>query len=158
MATKQLDAELISSFIMEPTPLLEFGKTPKGKRGVGFVKSGHFYGPLMKGEVLGGADHLLVHSDGSAVPDVRLALRTHDGALIQMEYKGVLRAPREVMKRFGQPETLKPEEYYFRVVCFFETADERYGFLNSAVCVGYGIPMKLPNGNNGVRYDVYKLL
>ena len=109
-------------------------------------------------QVIGGADHLLVHTDGSAVPDVRLVLRTDDGALIQMEYKGVLRAPREVMMRFGKPETLKPEEYYFRVTVYFETAAEKYNWLNSAVCVGYGIPMKLPNGNNGVRYDVYKLL
>ena len=40
----------------------------------------------------------------------------------------------------------------------YNTAAEKYNWLNSAVCVGYGIPMKLPNGNNGVRYDVYKLL
>ena len=158
MTKKQLDAELVGSFTMEPTPLLEFGKSPKGKRGVGFLKEGTFEGPRMKGQVIGGADHLLVHTDGSAVPDVRLVLRTDDGALIQMEYKGVLRAPREVMMRFGKPETLKPEEYYFRVTVYFETAAEKYNWLNSAVCVGYGIPMKLPNGNNGVRYDVYKLL
>jgi len=153
-----LDAELIARFFMEPTPLLEFGKTPKGKRGIGFVKEGHFEGPFMKGEVLGGSDHLLVHADGAAVPDVRLALKTHDGALIQMEYRGVIRARREVMAKFANPETVEPGEYYFRVAVFFETADERYAMLNQAVCVGYGFPARLKNGKVGVRYDVYKVL
>jgi hypothetical protein len=153
----KLDAELIARFTMEPTPLLQFGKTPRGKRGVGFVRAGSFEGPAMKGEVLGGADHLLVLADGAAVPDVRLALRTDDGALIQMEYKGVLRAPRAVMAKFADPETLDPSEYYFRVAVFFETADERYATLNQAVCIGYGLPVRI-NGAAGVRYDVYKIL
>jgi len=152
-----LNAELIANFVMEPTPLLQLGKTPRGKRGIGFVKSGTFEGPAMRGEVLGGSDHLLVLTDGAAIPDVRLALRTNDGALIQMEYKGVLRAPRAVMAKFAEPETLDPKEYYFRVAVFFETADERYAFLNQAVCVGYGYPLRL-NGNNGVRYEVFKIL
>jgi Protein of unknown function (DUF3237) len=157
MDKTSLAAEPIASFLMEPTPLLQFGKTPKGKRGIGFVKEGTFDGPVMKGEVLGGADHLLVHADGAAVPDVRLALRTHDGALVQMEYRGVIRAPREVMAKFANPETVDPSEYYFRVAVFFETADERYAMLNQAVCIGYGFPARLANGKVGVRYDVYKV-
>jgi len=158
VAMKSLDAELIARFIMVPTPLLQFGKTPKGKRGIGFVKEGSFDGPFMKGEVLGGSDHLLVLADGAAVPDVRLALRTHDGALIQMEYKGIIRAPRAVMAKFAEPETVDPREYYFRVAVFFETGDERYAALNQAVCVGYGFPVRVKDGGTGVRYDVYKIL
>jgi hypothetical protein len=158
VAITSLDAELLARFTMEPTPLLQFGKTPKGKRGIGFVKSGIFEGPFMTGEVLGGSDHLLVLADGAAVPDVRLALRTGDGALIQMEYRGVIRAPRAVMAKFAEPETIDPKEYYFRVAVFFETADERYAALNQAVCVGYGFPVRLKEGSTGVRYDVYKIL
>jgi len=152
-----VDVEPVASFLMEPTPLLQFGKTPRGKRGIGFVKAGTFEGPMMSGEVLGGADHLLVLSDGAAIPDVRLALKTRDGALIQMEYKGVLRASRDVMAKFATPEKLSPDEFYFRVHVTFETADERYAALNQAVCIGYGFPARMPNGNTGVRYDVYKL-
>ena len=157
MTTTKIDAEFIASFVMEPTPLLQFGKTPRGKRGIGFVKSGTFDGPAMRGEVLGGSDHLLVLADGAAIPDVRLALRTHDGALIQMEYKGVLRASRQVMAKFAEPDTLDSTEYYFRVAVFFETADERYAALNQAVCIGYGAPAKI-NNSVGVRYDVYKIV
>lgn len=157
-ARTALDAELIARVTMEPTPMLQFGKTPRGRRGVGFVKSGSFEGPFMRGEVLGGADHLLVLADSAAVPDVRLALRTHDGALIQMEYKGVIRAPRAVMVKFAEPESVDPSEYYFRVAVWFETADERYAALNQAVCVGYGFPVRMASGNTGVRYDVYKIL
>ena len=157
-AKTALEAELVARFLMQPTPLLQLGKTPRGKRGIGFVKSGTFDGPTMRGDVLGGSDHLLVLADGAAVPDVRLALKTDDGALIQMEYKGVLRAPRQVMAKFAAPESVDPSEYYFRVAVFFETADERYLALNQAVCVGYGFPARLPNGAVGVRYDVYKVL
>lgn len=150
-------AEFIASFTVEPTPLLQFGKTPRGKRGIGFVKTGTFDGPIMRGEVLGGSDHLLVLADGAAIPDVRLALRTDDGALIQMECKGVLRAPRAVIAKFAEPETLDPNEYYFRVAVFFETADVRYASLNQAVCVGHGFPIRV-NGTSGVRYEIYKIL
>lgn len=153
-----LDAELVSSFWLEPTPALNFGKTPKGKRSVGFVKDGYFEGPRMSGTVLGGADHLLVLTDNAAIPDVRMALRTDDGALIQMEYRGVMRASREVLAKFAKPETVDPKEYYFRVAIFFETGDERYAWLNQAVCVGTAVPVKLRSGANGLRYDVYKLL
>jgi hypothetical protein len=157
-AKTALEAELIARVTMEPTPMLQFGKTPRGRRGVGFVKSGSFEGPFMRGEVLGGADHLLVLADSAAIPDVRLALRTHDGALIQMEYKGVIRAPRAVMAKFAEPESVDPSEYYFRVAVWFETADERYAALNQAVCIGYGFPVRMKSGNTGVRYDVYKIL
>jgi hypothetical protein len=157
-AKTALDAELIARLTMEPTPMLQFGKTPRGRRGVGFVKSGSFEGPFMRGEVLGGADHLLVLADSAAIPDVRLALRTHDGALIQMECKGVIRAPRAVMAKFAEPETVDPSEYYFRLAVWFETADERYAMLNQAVCIGYGFPARMENGNPGMRYDVYKIL
>ena len=150
--------EYIASFFMEPTPLLDMGRTPAGKRGVGFVKDGWFEGPKMKGKVVGGADHLLVLADGSAIPDVRLALQTDTGETIQMYYKGVLKAPRAVMQKFGNPEALNPDEFYFRVACEFSTSSETLGWLNQCIAIAYAIPIKLPNGNNGVRYDVYKVL
>jgi hypothetical protein len=155
---QSLPAEFLAGFEIVPTKLLEFGRTPRGKRGIGFVKEGWFEGPKLKGEVLGGSDHLLVLADGAAVPDVRLALRTADGALLQLEYKGILRAPRAVLVKFGEPETVDPKEYYLRITASFETADERYAWLNQAVCAGYGFPARFRNGGVGLRYEIYKLL
>jgi hypothetical protein len=157
-AVVQLDAELLGRFWLEPTPGLQLGRTPKGRRSIGYVKDGYFEGPKLTGTVLGGSDHLLVLADNAAVPDVRMAIRTHDGALIQMEYRGIMRAPRHVLQLFSEPEKVNPKDYYFRVAVFFETGDERYAWINQAVCVGYGFPDRLRSGVASLRYDVYKLL
>lgn len=117
--------------------LHEIGATPIGRRRVAVVVGGSFEGPRLRGEVLpeAGADWLLVRPDRSLLLDVRITLKTDDGAFIYMTYRGI---------RQGQ---------YFRTAPFFETGDERYAWLNDIVSVGVGEQL-----SNGVRYDVFEIL
>lgn len=67
------------------------GATPGGIRRIGVVFGGSFEGDRLSGEVLdSGNDWQLVRQDGATTLDVRIALRTTDGALIGMTYRELL--------------------------------------------------------------------
>jgi hypothetical protein len=61
--------------------------------------------------------------------------------------------PKEVMERIGRGEAVSPSEYYLRAVPFFETASERYGWLNRVIGVATG--HRLPTGP---IYHVFEIL
>ena len=130
------------------------GATSRGTRLIGYIKGGTFEGPKLKGDVLpGGGNWLLIRPDGVREPDVRLTLRTEDGHLIYMAYRGVFRIAPELLQRIRQGEAVDPAEYYLRTTPVFETAAEKYGWLNQIVAVGVGI--RTPTG---LKYTVYTVL
>jgi len=117
----------------------DLGPTPAGHRRIVVVKGGRFEGPRLRGDVLpGGGDWLVERSDGSRRLDVRLTLRTDDGHLIYATYGGLFRGAPDVMRRILGGEPVEPSEYYFRVVPLFETASEKYRWLNGIVAIGVG--------------------
>src|SRR5579859_7794955 len=78
------------------------GKTPLGDRRIVPVTGGTFEGPKLKGSVEpGGSDWILLRPDGALQLDVRLTLRTEDGALIGMSYRGY-RHGRSEERRVGK--------------------------------------------------------
>ncbi len=119
--------------------ILDVGATPGANRRVGVVSGGVFEGERLSGVVLdGGADWQTIHPDGGATLDVRLVLKTDDGALIGMIYGGVRHGPPEVLARIARGEAVDPSAYYFRTTARFETAAPRYDWLNRIVAVGVG--------------------
>jgi hypothetical protein len=136
-------------------PIQELGSTPAGERRIVPVSGGRFDGDRLAGEVLphGGSDLLLTRADGSFQQDVRLTLRTHDGALILMTYRGVRHAAPEVSDRIARGEAVAPSEYYLRIASFFETASPAHAWLNRIVAVGMG--ERRPGGAN---YEVFEIL
>ena len=60
------------------------GQTPEGCRMTVPVASGQFEGPPLSGEVapMSGADWSRTRADGSGALDMRMTLKTNDGALI----------------------------------------------------------------------------
>lgn len=117
----------------------DVGPTPAGHRRIVVVRGGRFAGPRLNGEVLpGGGDWVLERGDGSRRLDVRITLRTDDGHLIYAAYGGVFRGAPDVMRRILAGEPVEPSEYYFRVVPLFETASERYAWLNGIVAIAVG--------------------
>ena len=121
------------------TEIQNLGKTPLGDRRVAVVEGGSFEGPKLKGTVLrGGSDWILARPDGALQLDVRLTLKTHDGEMIGMSYRGFRHGPAAVIERLNRGEMVDPSEYYFRTAPFFETASEKYGWLNRIISVGIG--------------------
>ena len=130
------------------------GPTPLGTRINVEVTGGSFEGERLRGEILsGGSDWLLLGADGVLRLDVRLCLRTADGALVNMTYRGFRHGPAEVIKRLDRGETVDPSEYYFRTAPFFETGAENYGWLNRIVAVASGARHK-----TGPVYEVFEVL
>lgn len=136
-------------------PTQEIGCTPAGERRIFPVSGGSFEGDRLRGEVLphAGADHLIVGGDGVFRQDVRLTLKTDDGALILMTYRGIRHASEEVSARIARGETVSASEYYLRTAPFFETASDEYAWLNRMVTVGIG-----ERRSGGVEYQVYEIL
>jgi hypothetical protein len=130
------------------------GETPVGGRRVAVVEGGRFEGAKLKGTVLkGGSDWIIARSDGALQLDVRLTLKTDDGQLIGMTYRGYRHGPAEVIERLNRGETVDPASYYFRTAPVFETSSEKYGWLNRIVAVATG--RRLPEGP---VYDVFEVL
>jgi hypothetical protein len=151
----ELKSRRLFTLTMKLPPTLELGDTPAGKRRVFTVSGGEFVGDRLRGEVLpqAGSDLLLVRQDGSSQQDVRLILRTNDGALILMTYRGVRHASEEVNAKIARGEHVPPSDYYLRTVPLFETSSPKYAWLNKIVSVAVG-----ERQPNGVSYEVYEIL
>ncbi len=113
-----------------------------GSRVVVTAMSGTFAGPKLNGKVAdaAGGDWVTIKADGTMSLDVRLVLQTHDDAAIYMTYTGVGRR---------NPDG----SMVIRTVPRFETADERYTWLNAVQAVAHGT-----TATGSVTYDVYGLL
>ena len=101
----------------------EVGSTPHGKLSIFPVIGGSFEGERLRGKVLaGGGDWVTANADGTFALDLRVTLETDDGALIHMTFTGVR----------------DDVNHYLRTLPRFETASEKYAFLNRLLSVGIG--------------------
>jgi hypothetical protein len=118
--------------------LTGIGQTPAGMRRIAPVTGGDFTGERLSGTVLPGNDWVINRPDGVMVIDVRLTLRTDDGAMIYLTYQGRFLAAPDAMARFAKGALLDPGEYSLAIVARFECGDDRYAWLNNVVAVGTG--------------------
>ena len=111
---------------------------PSGTRVTVQVTGGTFTGPRVTGTVIGpSADWAVVRPDWSILLDVRVLLRTEDGADVYMSYSGI-----------GLDGGAS-----LRTAPRFETGDERYTWLNAVQGVATG-----SSDGTVVDYQVYALL
>jgi len=106
---------------------LDAGNTPTGQRVIAEIASASLSGRL-SGSLAGGssADWLTMVRGGLGLPDVRIAIRTDDGALVLMRYAGRIRF-------------MPGQESIAMIAPVFETGDPRYSWLNEIQAVGKGI-------------------
>jgi Protein of unknown function (DUF3237) len=150
----ELKSEFLLTIKVTVDALHDIGSVPLGQRHIDMLGAGSFEGPKLKGVVLpGGIDQKIFRRDGAMNPNVRLILRTDDDALIYMHYTGVRYGSPEVMARIAAGEEVAPSEYYLRNTPYFETAAERYDWLNRIVAVGVG--RRMPDH---AAYDVFEIL
>lgn len=141
-------------FQIEVKPPSIIGATPGYDRRIGEIAGGRFEGERLRGKVLsGGSDWQSLRSDRTTTLNVRLVMETDDGALIGMTYLGMRHGPKEVMDRMARGENVNPSEYYMRATPYYETASEKYGWLNRIVSVAYGHRMA-----GGAIYQVFEIL
>jgi hypothetical protein len=142
MALDALPAEYIGTLSANTSeverPVVAGG--PLGTKVAVTVSGGSFVGPKINATTPDGVaagDWLTVLADGTFSLDVRLSLRTDDGADIYVTYTG-----------FGKPN--EDGTASIRTSPRFETGDERYAWLNGLYCVALGTTTP-----DGVEYDVY---
>lgn len=106
---------------------IDAGNAPTGQRVIAEIASASLSGRL-SGSLAGGgsADWLTMIPGGLGLPDVRIAIRTNDGAMVLMRYSGRIR--------------LIPGQAFIAMIApVFETGDPRYSWLNGIQGVGKGI-------------------
>ncbi|NLT06532.1 MAG: DUF3237 domain-containing protein [Solirubrobacterales bacterium] len=139
------------SIDLEPPQLIP---TPRGNRVTYIVRRGTVAGPRLAGEVLpGGGDWLVFGDDGAGRLDVRATIRTGDGALIHLATHGVVDMPPEAMERWSSGERVGWDRMYTRSTLLFDTADERYRWLDRSVTVAVN-----ELARDHVDYRVYRVL
>jgi hypothetical protein len=112
---------------------------PQGTRTIVQIVGGRFDGPRVKATVQAPAgDWITNRADGTYRLDVRLTLRTDDGALILATYNGV-----------GHTTDAGAS---LRTAPLFETGDPRYVWLTRLQAVGVGERV-----GTMVKYDIYAL-
>lgn len=150
-----LSSHLFTLSLEVDSSMTDVGETPYGRRRIATVKGGRFEGKELKGVVLPapGGDWLLQRRDGILMLDVRLSLKTHDDHLIYMHYRGMRHGPAWVIEQLNKGEKVDPSQYYFRTTPWFETASEKYRFLNRIVCVATG-----RRDPTGPVYEVFQIL
>jgi hypothetical protein len=132
------------------------GQTPAEFRRIGFVTGGTFESRIdgLQGKVLAnGNDWQTVRRDGATTLNVRIVLETDGGDTIAMTYRGIRHGPAEVIAQLERGESVDPSAYYFRLAPFFETASERFGWLNRVVSVGTGHRLL-----SGPMYNIFEVL
>lgn len=109
---------------------------PDGTRVLVGVAGGTATGPRINATLLrAGGDWVTVRANGVPRLDVRLTIKTDDGAMIYMEYTGLLGA-----------------DNVGRVVPTFQTSHENYTWLNDVQAIGIGTV-----GVDEVTYQVYAI-
>src|SRR5262245_32823186 len=112
---------------------------PQGTRTIVQVVGGRFEGPRVKASVQTPAgDWITNRTDGSYRLDVRLTLKTDDGALILVTYNGI-----------GQTTDAGAS---LRIAPLFETGDSRYVWLTRLQALGVGERV-----GTMVTYNIYAL-
>jgi hypothetical protein len=130
------------------------GATPGHDRRIGEITGGRFEGPKLRGKVLsGGSDWQSLRRDGATTLNVRIVLQTDDDALIAMRYHGLRHGPQHVLERLARGENVNPSEYYMRATAYYETAAERYDWLNRVVSIACGHRVM-----GGAIYQVFEIL
>lgn len=133
--------------------MLSIGPVPAGLRRIAPVTGGSFTGPRLAGSVLpGGADWVMNRPDGVMLIDVRLTLKTDDGALVYVGYQGRFKAGSEAMARFGKGALLSADEYSLAISARLECGDPRYTWVNDLIIVGTGEQTR-----SGPIYDLFAI-
>jgi hypothetical protein len=134
-----LDIELATDRVFMMAPI------PKGTRMIAEIRGAELVGERIKASLKGlaAADWATLGDDGLARFDIRLVLETSDGALVYLSYTG------------KAEWSAGPASGPIFAVAEFETADERYRWLNAVQVVGKG---GLSADLTAVNYEFFELV
>lgn len=134
-------------------PMQAIGMTPHGMRIFVPLVGGTFEGARMRGIITpGGADSVLVRSDGVVELDIRVTAMSDDGP-IYVTATGLQVASSEITMQLQQGRAVDPSKYYMRASYRFETASQKYAWLNRILAVAV-----YRRTATGIEGDVFEIL
>jgi len=137
----------------EVGPITSLGPAPTGERRYVPLLGGTVEGPELQGHIVeGGVDWQIGRSDGVLEIAAHYVIRTPDGALIEVQSKGLRHGPPEVMARMAAGEAVPPEAYFFRTFMRFATGAPAWYHLNKVMALACG--QREPQA---VVLDVYRV-
>lgn len=132
---------------------VDIGKGPYGQRTIFDVTTGTFEGEKLNGTILpSGGDWILIDDQSVGHLDVRITLKTNDGALLYVQYHGILEMTDAVMTAMAGGKPTEFGDIYFMTQPRIETGDERYKWLNNIIAVAEGRVI-----SSGVEYKIYEV-
>jgi hypothetical protein len=84
---------------------------------------------------------------------VRLSFLTHDGALLLLEYNGIVEASKAFLAAVKADTSTEWGDQYMRMTLTFETSSPQYEWLMQSVFVARGRLL----GSKRIEYDVYRV-
>ena len=148
----EYDLEHLLSFTVKIAEPEVIGPVPEGLRVNGYILGGEVTGPRVSGKLRPvGGDWLIIRKDGVAVLDVRATIETHDGALIDLSYWGILDMGDDGYERFLQGKA-PASGTAIRMSARLSTSHPDYLWLNRQHCLGIGQAFL---DRSEVAYDVY---
>lgn len=129
------------------------GPVPEGLRVNFYISGGELRGPLACGKLRPvGADWVLLSRDGVGHMNVRATAELQDGALVYLQYTGILDLGANGYEDFIAGRL--PPRAALRTSIRMSTAHPEHAQLNRLLCIGVG---EADFGSLSVDYDVYAL-
>ncbi len=115
------------------------GAAPGGERRFVPLLGGRVEGPELNGHIVaGGVDWQWLRADGVIDIAAHYAIRTDDGALVEVRSEGVRAASPEVMAQLARGEPVSREAMYFRTAVRFTTGASAWQHLNRVIAIACG--------------------
>jgi hypothetical protein len=119
------------------------------------VNGGWAVGPQVNASIIQpAADWLERLPNACSRIDVRLTLKTDDGALIYVSYNGVIQHSETSRARLMKGEIVTSTDSYAIIAPTFRTSHAKYTWLNTIQAIGKLVELKLGQGSF-IKYDVF---
>ena len=155
--TSNLPTKFLMEFSASVLPELKIERDRRGRKlSICHFSGGTFLGPRLRGTLLpGGGDWAEYESKQLLRIHVKGTLKTHDEALIFLQYTGIWRTKPGVLQKVlseNGHKHFRKNENYLRVFASFETDAPAYSWLNEILAIGIG-----RKSATGVVYEFHEL-
>ena len=118
------------------------------------MESATLEGPRIRASsAMPGIDWFRPGADGYGRPHVRLPFHTDDGALVLLEYTGIVHASDAFVDAVENDHGTDWDDQYMRMSMSFETGSERYAWLTRSLFIARGRLLAAYD----LEYDVYRV-
>ncbi len=155
MAAPVLDTAFEMTYRVKTTdPIGPMEGSPGGPRQFWQIAEGSLSGRRINALLFStGVDWMNVDEDGFWRPDVRAQFLTSDGAVIFLQYTGLVQQTHAFKTAANTNKPTDWTDQYMRLSMRFDTGDDRYRWLNESLFVARG---RL-EGTGSIEYAVFRI-